>query len=242
FEGFQYTETYFDFTGLIYDGIYDHDMGYGVKKLSYYTYKLLVEKLEGSDWDSITTIIDSIDNKYAYKFINDSTGNPTYVAWWDYFNDPTYNQGDSNLITLSEISANQVIITNTIPTDTSGIDITDYNTAFSIDTISISGGSVSFYLKESPVYVEELNSTSIANEVDFKQNINIYPNPMDGVFTIQGENIQLIEVLNINGQTIKQLSIDNKLFTIDLSNQPKGIYLIKIVIDKGIINKKIVLE
>nr|MDA3911650.1 hypothetical protein [Bacteroidales bacterium] len=39
FEGFQYTETYFDFTGLIYDGIYDHDMGYGVKKLSYYTYK-----------------------------------------------------------------------------------------------------------------------------------------------------------------------------------------------------------
>ncbi|MEK7593390.1 MAG: hypothetical protein AAB464_01605, partial [Patescibacteria group bacterium] len=37
----------FDNTGLIYDGIGPNDLGYGVKKLSYYTYKKMTETLEG---------------------------------------------------------------------------------------------------------------------------------------------------------------------------------------------------
>ncbi len=131
-EGFEKTGAIWDYNGLIYDGcewtgasgddpngVYScnpedliYDQGAGIKKLGYYSYKLMVEKLESSDWDSITTVIDSVDNKYAYKFINDSTGEPTYVAWWDYFDDTTYAIGDSSLITLTGISANHVIITN----------------------------------------------------------------------------------------------------------------------------------
>ncbi len=141
----------------------------------------MTEKLEGSDWDSITTVIDNIDKTYAYKFINDSTGVPTYVAWWDYFDDPTYNQGDSNLITLTGIFSNQVIITDAVPNDTSEDYITDYNTAFQIDTLNVSDSSISFYLKESPVFVEEIPNSSIEEIIritpnEFKLNQN-YPNP-----------------------------------------------------------------
>jgi len=82
YEGFQYEETYFDFTGLIYDGKYDHDLGRGVKKLAYYTYKLMTEKLEGSDWNNIKTIQES-DDIYIYQFTNKNTNKKTWVAWSD---------------------------------------------------------------------------------------------------------------------------------------------------------------
>lgn len=84
-EGFKHNDGYFDHTGLIYDGIGTNDLGRGIKKLSYYTYKLMTEKLEGSDWDNIETIIDGIDNIYVYKFNRKDLGKPVYVAWGDYF-------------------------------------------------------------------------------------------------------------------------------------------------------------
>ncbi|KAF5436221.1 hypothetical protein C5S36_00880, partial [Candidatus Methanophagaceae archaeon] len=59
-------DGYFDHTGLIYDGQGSNDLGLGVKKLSYYTYKLMTEKLECSNWNNIETIQES-DNVYVYK-------------------------------------------------------------------------------------------------------------------------------------------------------------------------------
>ena len=60
-EGFRLDGGYFDFTGLIYDGwdpvgTTPSDLGLGVKKLGYYSYKKMTEMLEGSDWNSIQTL------------------------------------------------------------------------------------------------------------------------------------------------------------------------------------------
>ncbi len=68
--------------------------------------------------------------------------------------------------------------------------------------------------------------------------ITIYPNPTTGIFTIQGKGIQSIQITNISGQIVKQLTINNEQFTIDLSNYSKGIYFIKIQIDNKKISKK----
>ena len=84
-EGFKHNDGYFDHTGLIYDEEGSNDLGKGVKKLGYYTYKLMTEKLEGSDWDNIETIIDGTNNIYVYKFYRRDLGKPIYVAWKDDF-------------------------------------------------------------------------------------------------------------------------------------------------------------
>ncbi len=83
--------------------------------------------------------------------------------------------------------------------------------------------------------------TEIENKYS-SDNINIYPNPTNGIFTIHGRDLQSVEITNINGQIIEKLLTDKELFTADLREQATGIYLIKIKTSKGMIVKKIILE
>jgi hypothetical protein len=53
------------------------------KKLSYYSYKLLAEKLKAIDWQNIETIIDGQDNIYAYKFPKIGQDSSVYIIWRD---------------------------------------------------------------------------------------------------------------------------------------------------------------
>jgi hypothetical protein len=117
------------------------------KKLSYYTYKLMVDKLEGSDWDNIKTIQES-DNVYIYKFMKN--GDSVWVAWWDYFDD----SGSSKIITIDVGDINSVKITEAVPKYETGQEVTDYSTAFNLETKIVSGGKVEIILEESPVFVE----------------------------------------------------------------------------------------
>ena len=72
--------------------------------------------------------------------------------------------------------------------------------------------------------------------------IKIFPNPTNGVFTVQGVGLKSYEITNISGQIIKKSRINDKQFDIELGKQPKGIYLVKILTDKGMMFRKIILE
>lgn len=148
-EGFKHDDGYFDHTGLIYDGEWADDPGLGVKKLSYYTYKLMTEKLEGSDWNNIEIIQES-DNIYVYKFIKN--GEPVWVVWWDYFDD----DGSSKTVTLNVGNLNSVKITEAVPDAESGIELNegDYPNFFRMETKTVSNGQVTITLGESPIFVE----------------------------------------------------------------------------------------
>jgi len=109
------------------------------------------------------------------------------------------------------------------------------------------------YYSAKPAYyaIQEAleSSASVLNEYFYRAVMTILPNPTTGTFAIQGENIQSVEITNINGQIIKQLSIDSPSasrqdyqLSIDLSDQPKGLYFVKINTEKGISVKKVVLE
>lgn len=113
-------------------------------KLSYYTYKKMVEVLEGSDWNNIQTIQEK-DGVYIYKFKKGSKN--IWVAWND--------NSNSKQITISGISSNSVKITEAVPKYETGKEVADYNTAFNTETKSVSGGKATITLKDTPVFVEE---------------------------------------------------------------------------------------
>ena len=85
-------------------------------------------------------------------------------------------------------------------------------------------------------YNNDCEHTNVA-EVS-ASNIRLYPNPTNGVISIEGEGMMTISVMNILGQKIMETeSIDN--ITIDLSNCESGIYMVRIETDNGVTVEKI---
>jgi hypothetical protein len=150
-DGFKYDGGYFDFTGLIYDGWGPGDLGLGVKKLGYYSFKKMTEVLEGSAWNTIQTVQESGD-VYIYRFVRN--GNPVYVAWWDYFNDPLYVPGKTKQVAIKGLQGKSLIITEALPRYSTGKEVTDYLTAFTKEMGTLTDGQVTLTLGDSPVYME----------------------------------------------------------------------------------------
>ena len=84
----------------------------------------------------------------------------------------------------------------------------------------------------------------------FEQNnnnaIQLFPNPCNGVFMIQSGFGQLIngeiEIVNVLGDKIYSAPALKGEKQIDLSNQPNGIYFLKLTSEKGTATKKIIIN
>ena len=79
-----------------------------------------------------------------------------------------------------------------------------------------------------------------------KNPIAIYPNPSRGVYTLQTNEINTaksISIYTLLGQKIDDAVISSNETTIDISNQPKGVYLYKVFGEEGETkNGKLVIE
>ena len=107
-EGFKFDSGYFDFTGLIYDGDKDprgvtytwgqapfSDPGFGVKKMSYFSMKLLIEKLGNADFSTLETL-SSNGGLHIYRLMNE--GRAHWILWSD----------EPLLFTLKGVNSRQV--------------------------------------------------------------------------------------------------------------------------------------
>ncbi len=87
------------------------------------------------------------------------------------------------------------------------------------------------------VCITILNTTGISEVKGEGEMVKVYPNPSDGVFTFQSSVVSgqsSVEVYNILGEKIySQLSTLNSPFSINLSNQPNGIYLYRVITETG---------
>ena len=88
-------------------------------------------------------------------------------------------------------------------------------------------------------------TTFITGITEYNQpTIEVYPNPSSGIINVnigQIENVQ-VNVHNILGESIYQHSITSSIFEINLSEQPAGVYVIKIITKKGLFIKNIVIS
>jgi len=87
------------------------------------------------------------------------------------------------------------------------------------------------------------------NEDGINSVIVIYPNPTSGLITIEGEDIEVVKVFDVNGKRIYETVIANEVkqspintLNIDLSTYSKGIYLVNVKTNSGVVVRKVVLE
>ena len=78
----------------------------------------------------------------------------------------------------------------------------------------------------------------IINDVK-KQKAILYPNPTNGILNIGNENLTKIQIFDLTGSIIKEFNPSSQ---INLSNLDKGIYLIKLISEDGILTDKILIK
>ncbi|RLD65313.1 MAG: hypothetical protein DRI95_09025 [Bacteroidetes bacterium] len=88
------------------------------------------------------------------------------------------------------------------------------------------------------------NSTLVS---DIEQShLIVYPNPSNGLFQIKAKHRSekvSIKVRDLNGKLVYSEQLNNKnIYTIDLSNQAKGVYLLEINVGEKMINKKLIVK
>ncbi len=110
------------------------------------------------------------------------------------------------------------------------------NAVFGKDTLSLLASEVPFLAKWLPCG-EVITSDNTNQNVDLPS-LSIFPNPSSGKFTIQLSGVSgksSVEIYNVMGQrvtiaTLKQVQGDYK---IDLTSQPNGIYLYRVISEEG---------
>jgi hypothetical protein len=104
-------------------------------------------------------------------------------------------------------------------------DVGDYSFGAAIDDVAITAGTLA------------------TSEISFNDKMQVYPNPVKDFVYIQSDNLKFdskITVLDMSGRTVKTFKGPSDGY--NLSDLPKGSYLILIDNKKEIISKKIIKE
>ena len=99
--------------------------------------------------------------------------------------------------------------------------------------------------REGVPIVENSRGEELISNKEESVSVKIYPNPNRGQFNIDlglGENKAIVEVFDLMGKKVyTQHHVDGAI-TVDIIDQPRGIYLIKITIGEKVINEKIIYQ
>jgi hypothetical protein len=103
-----------------------------------------------------------------------------------------------------------------------------------------------YYLTSTPMVRMNFDPASVISAVsDVKQTIfNVYPNPSNGVFTIELDATEKhdITVNNALGQTVISTTTNGMNTTIDLSNFDKGVYTVELKNNSSTYVEKVIVE
>ena len=195
------------------------------------TYTITAE--DGSttvDWDVNVTVAQNDQNDIlAYSFV-EQTGAANIDANNHIVNIEVENGTDLTALVASYTLSGDASAAITGITQESGVTSNDFSNDV-IYTITAQNGDT----QDWTIKVTEANETSVNSIIE--NNINIYPNPSNGIVNITNCDNSLLNIVNSNGKVVLSTTVNNN--TVDLSNLNTGIYYIFIVKANNTITKTI---
>lgn len=92
---------------------------------------------------------------------------------------------------------------------------------------------------------DDINTTVHTQDINFSNNLTIYPNPFSLQTTIYFSNDELhkIKIVDLLGKEIRSINIKGKQYVIERGQMPAGIYFVQTIGEKNnITNKKIIIQ
>ena len=203
-----------------------------------------------------------------FTFTRDSITSVNHIAKWNGTNWSALDSGLNDIVyELCADTVNHLLYAGGKFTQTGGGQVVNHLAVWDGSNWSGVGGGAdstvfSLFIKDSNLYVgggfTHVGSSLAANRIAVwghsplwvnelgitNEELGIYPNPNNGVFVIstEGEKIKEIKVFNLFGEKIYSATVNNIQTTINLSEQAKGIYFVQVVTDKGVLNRKIIVQ
>lgn len=229
---------------------------YMVRSYSSANYVIALTKSNdnGSTWLSPQLKVqESTTNLYSYPKIA-VKGDTMVVCWVE---DPTPQMGINGYkklfachsfdggLTFSSIDTifngtDYKVITTSYDDNRIDMDIANYNNRFVISysvVLNNLANNQHTFIREvtyaEPSLVTQKNTNSLPE-------ICVYPNPANDKIIITNFENGTIEIINLQGQTIKTINTSNTITTIDISKLSGGVYIIKVKTDIEIIFKKFI--
>ena len=156
--------------------------------------------------------------------------------------DGSFPDGYKVLIsTTDSLEASFTTVLKTIDSET------PYWKSYTINLMTVGAGYtnqdvyIAFKNTTTSGYVLQLDNIKItgndpANIENNEVNLSIYPNPIVDIITIEVANFQTATFYNMHGELV----LKSNLSQINVSTLPKGIYIIQVKTENGILQKKIV--
>ena len=171
----------------------------------------------------------TLDNNFIIAGFTDSYGAGNYDMWLLKID----NEGDTLWTkTIGDEYLNRA---------RSVIQISDGSYVIAGDKYAgLDDGEYNYYLAK----LDPEGDVEINEKIQTEDNFICYPNPTTGIFNLKASERPLsVEITDVSGQIIYTSQIQNfKTSQIDISNQPKGIYFIKIQTENRIYTDKIILK
>lgn len=149
-----------------------------------------------------------------------------------------------NSTTLSAVSGSNTINWFATPTST-----TSLGTGISFATPTLAVGTYSYYAEansctksvtRTQITVSVQLCTGIYSGVLVANNVNVYPNPSNGQFTISLAQDAEVLITDVLGREVYNETLNSGKHNINLENQVTGLYFIKTTIDGHVTINKIV--
>ncbi|HET6992212.1 MAG TPA: T9SS type A sorting domain-containing protein, partial [Bacteroidia bacterium] len=187
-----------------------------------------ISRWDGTNWNSVAGGADNtVTSMYSYgpdlfvggQFAN-AGGNPcSYIASW-------------NGTTFSSMAAG-------VNTNVASIN--------GDDGIIYAGGAFTSADSVPASHIAKWSNAGVGiNEISSNENIFIFPNPSNGIFSVAKNNSlenSILEIYNVLGEKINSVELINDITEINLSGEAKGIYFYKVISEgKRISSGKIIRE
>ncbi|MBC7862331.1 MAG: T9SS type A sorting domain-containing protein [Bacteroidia bacterium] len=178
-------------------------------------------------------------------------GNAKAEMWIDYDHSGTFDPLEGVQVCLTAVGGVPNVVAFTVPltsaTGLTGMRVRSRSTAGALDSTS---ACLPTGTGETEDYLITIDIPLGMTKSDIGKSIYVFPNPSNGIVNV---GVSLVtpsrltyQVINLNGATIynEQAGIQNGNIkkTMDLSGFPKGVYFIKVISDKEVMMKKVVLQ
>lgn len=113
-----------------------------------------------------------------------------------------------------------------------------------VTMIDAQGQEKEVIIPAQPATIQILNQINSTDNLDKKEKVHIYPNPVTDVLTIRLEYVEgeKVEVYNAMGQLVQTQTMKAMATEVAVDELPSGVYWVKVYTDKGAASERIFVE